>query len=290
MHKLLGIAFILNALIYAGCGVAAIKLIDRSWRTSRERKMNPDLEGPSGSYIKNRKFGGAILFTLAGICMLFAIIELSVSSTKGTPLSIEGEEMKFPCTYSDIQAMGYELVAGQEIVEIKGTNNSLVRSGQTYKVVNDSGKEFEIRFENNTPETKLATECYIYEMTFEYAAPKNPYGDMSTSSYLYSSQLQELGMSQDEINQTLEDMSQKAEKFEEQNKPMNSPKITLDNGVSSCMDQKDVTGIMGSGTKGSYTQYYHNTSKYVMKYGDEYFQITISYVSKDKIAKITIKY
>ena len=97
-------------------------------------------------------------------------------------------------------------------------------------------------------------------------------------------------MSQEEINETVENMNQRAEEFEERNKPMNSPKITLDNGVSSRMDEASVIAIMGAGVKGSYSQSYYKTSNYVMKYGDEIFQITISYVSKDKIAKITIEY
>lgn len=290
MHKILGIVLLVNALVYAVCGIVSCILIERSWGRSRERRLNPDLERPSSDYVRNRKIGGAILFIMAGVCVFFAIIQFSVSFTSGAPLSIEGSEMKFPCTYSDIQAMGYELVEGQEIVEIQGTDNSFNRKGETYNVVNDKGQEFQIRFENNTPESKLATDCYVYEMTFEYAAPKNPYGSVSTNSYLYNSQLQEMGMSSDEIEEFTNDMNQRAEDFEEYNKPMNSPRITLDNGVTSSMSEADVKAIMKEGQKGTYSQSYYSTRKYVMKYGDERILVTITFVDKNTIAKITLEY
>lgn len=292
MYLASGFILVFMAVLLGIIGFLSYRHYKFMWTWSRERRLYTDSVVPTARFVKRRKIEGVIILTLATVFLVVGIVLVIMSRVEFKALTIEGNEISLPCTYEDIQAMGYELEEGQEIVEIRGTDNSYNRNGKDYYVVNDKGQKFQIRFENSEPEDKVATECKIYKMTFEYAAPKNVYQDTLDNYYSYSYNLQTaMGLSQEEINQIMEDYRERASEFEENNKPMNSPSITLRNGVSSGMSEARVASIMGNGEGlGFTTAYYDKQRRYYMSCGEDTILVTISYVTKDKIASITLEY
>lgn len=272
------------------CGLSGLLYYRRHgflWKV--EKNTISELEG-SASY---SRYGGINALVVGLFFLVFGTIALVRSIAGPKDITIEGIHISLPCTYLDIQAMGFDIEEGQEIVEIKGTESSFNRSGKTYTVVDDSGRSFKVRFENDEEEPKLATSCKIYEMTFEYAPPRNIYEGISGYNYLSSIYYEDMGLYQEAFNEAQENYNSHIEQqkeYYENYEILNSPKITLKNNVDSDMTQLEVEAIMGNGRQGAIGNgtSYHVTKEYYMYSGSERMEIVITYVTKDQIAKITI--
>lgn len=239
-------------------------------------------------------YGGINALIIGIIFLVLGTVILIKSIAGPKDITIEGVHISFPCTYLDIQAMGFDIEEGQEIVELKGTESYYNRSGKTYTVVDDNGRRFKIRFENDEEEPKLATSCKIYEMSFEYAPPENIYEGMSGTGFLYNSWQQDMNMDPEQLQEAMENYNnliEEKQEYYENYEILNSPKLTLSNNVDSDMTQSQVEGIMGKGQSPTVmvvNSEYHTTREYYMSTSDKRLKVTITYVTKDQIAKITI--
>lgn len=85
-------------------------------------------------------------------------------------VSIEGNLISLPCTYKDIETLGYKLDSKDGSLDESLDANSYTTS---VYVKNDGGKEFSVRFINNSEESKPLKDCEIYGVGFDsfYSVP-----------------------------------------------------------------------------------------------------------------------
>lgn len=285
---MLGIVLLVIGVIFGLSGLSFYRRNGFLWKAKESYLSQIEDSESSSSY------GGINALIIGAFFVVLGTIVIIKALVYPKDITIEGVNVSFPCTYLDIQAMGFDIEEGQEIVELKGTENSYNPSGKTYTVVDDSGRRFKIRFENHEEETKLATACEIYKMTFEYAPPKNMYEGMSNYGYLYNSWQQDVTIDPELLEQAMEDynnMLEEKKEYYENYEILNSPKLTLGNKVNSDMTQAQVEGIMGRGQSPTVmvvTPEYYATREYYMSTADKRLKVTITYVTKDQIAEITI--
>ncbi|MBO5387074.1 MAG: hypothetical protein J6A59_02915 [Lachnospiraceae bacterium] len=291
---MIGVIFLIIGL---ACGVYGIKYF-RQHGFLWERKLETEEKEPKRYSIfedtSDKKYGGMGALVVSVLFLVLGAVVLIRTLTGHGDISIEGIDISLPCTYLDIQSMGFDIEEGQEIEEIKGTTSSYNRHGATYTVVDDKGRRFEVRFENDDEEDKLATSCNIYELRFEYAPPNNIYDDMQGYGALYNSWQYDLEMTPEEREQAQErynSMIEEKQEYYDNYEILDSPDITLGNNVNSDMTRLEVEAILGAGKSpivSAYTSEYYATREYYMSTGGERLKITITYLTKDEIAKIRI--
>ena len=114
----------------------------------------------------------AIAFIIFGVVMIIVSISMSATRVRGYVVEIDGNELKIPCTYSDIEALGYQIDPYEEIETLRATSKNL-KNSSTYVVRNAEGKEIKITFENRGEEDRLATECELITiMVYTENGPK----------------------------------------------------------------------------------------------------------------------
>ena len=292
---MIGVGLLIIGLV---CGLLALQYYRRYgaiWQSDEEKNEKVKYSIIEDSQSQN-KYGGVIALVIGLIFLVLGTVYLVKTMTGPKDITIEGIGVSLPCTYLDIQAMGFDIEEGQEIVEIKGMPNNYSRYGETYTVVDDSGRRFEIRFENDSNEPMMATSCKIYEMSFEYAPPKNIYEGMSGYGTVYSGWLQYSGVTQEQYDEDMQSYDayiEEKKEYYENYEILNSPKITLGNDVNSDMTQGQVEGIMGNGTTPTImvvSAEYHTTREYYMYTGSKRYKVSITYLTKDEIAMLTISY
>lgn len=267
-------------------GLEAKKKTEIETETDKANNSLYDITADSG-------YGGISALVVGTLFLVLGTVLIITSITGPKDINIDGMDISFPCTYLDIQAMGFDIEEGQEIVEIRGTTSSYNRKGKTYTVVDDSGRRFKIRFENDEEESKIATSCKIYEMTFEYAPPRNRYEGIISSYNSIEFWHPDLEMTPEQIeqaNQNHQEYMEEMYEYYENYEILNSPKITLRNKVNSDMTQAEVEAIMGYGKYSgiSTSLSYDSVKEYSMTTGTKSCKIIITYVTKDEIAEIRI--
>jgi hypothetical protein len=80
------------------------------------------------------------------------------TDVKGYVVELDGKKLKIPCTYSDMEELGYHIDSSEEIEIIRATTKN-IKKYNTYIVANNEGKEIKVTFENRDETDKLATEC-----------------------------------------------------------------------------------------------------------------------------------
>lgn len=149
---LIGIALI-------GIGIYTFKHPDFRWKISLSRRWYLKGGEPTDLYYANQRIE-AVAYIAIGIIMILLSISMSVTKARGYVVEIDGNELKMPCTYSDMEALGYQIDPNEEIETLRATSKKL-KNSSTYTVKNAEGKEITITFENRGDADRKATECEL---------------------------------------------------------------------------------------------------------------------------------
>lgn len=177
------------ALVIFGCYI--FKHPETMWNLSLSRRWYLKGGEPTELYYINQKIG-AVVNILLGIAIIFASIGMSVTEIRGYVVRIDGEELKIPCTYADMEALGYEIDPAEEIGVLHATSKNN-KNGASYTVTNSEGKEITIRFENRGGGDKPATECEIIAITVK----------RETGPQIYLPNNIKLGMSKEDVESVM---------------------------------------------------------------------------------------
>jgi len=151
--------FIMIGIIMIVGGFFVYKHPDIMWKLSLARRWYLKGGEPTELYYSSRRLG-AVFYIIFGIVMIILSISMSVTEARGYVVEIDGEELKIPCTYADMEALGYQIDPAEEIRTLRATGSNNKESS-TYIVRNAEGKEIKITFENRGDEDRIATECEL---------------------------------------------------------------------------------------------------------------------------------
>ena len=151
----LNLLLILCGIGFIGYGIFLKKNPDFAWEYSWEkRRYVEDDAPPTARYYEYQK--ASIIFSiLIGTFLIFFTSLFMLMSIEKYVVEINGEELKIPCSYSDIQELGFIIDTDKEIRTLGAWDST------TYTVVNAVGEEIQITFENNRDTEKLATDCKV---------------------------------------------------------------------------------------------------------------------------------
>ena len=158
MKEIYGLLILMGIFMIVG-GFFVYKNPDIMWKLSLARRWFLKGGEPTELYYSSRK-AGAIAYMIFGIGMIAFSISMFVTEAKGYVVEIDGAELKIPCTYADMEALGYQIDPAEEIRTLRATGSNNKESS-TYIVRNAEGKEIKITFENRGDEDRMATECEL---------------------------------------------------------------------------------------------------------------------------------
>lgn len=152
-------------IVLIGIGIFRHIYPDAMWNLSLSRRWYVKGGEPTEFYYTNQKIG-AVLEIIIGVALIICSISMSVTEIRGYVVNIDGQELKIPCLYSDIEALGYQIDSAEEIKTLKATNKN-IKNSATYMVKNAEGKEFKVTFENRGTVDKVVTECELIAISVE---------------------------------------------------------------------------------------------------------------------------
>ena len=158
MKEIYGLFIMIGIIMIVG-GFFLYKHPDIMWKLSLARRWYLKDGEPTELYYSSRRLG-AVFYIIFGIVMIILSISMSVTEARGYVLEIDGEELKIPCTYADMEALGYQIDPAEEIRTLRATGSNNKESS-TYIVRNAEGKEIKITIENRGDEDRIATECEL---------------------------------------------------------------------------------------------------------------------------------
>lgn len=150
---------ILIGIVLIGIGIYTFKHPDFRWKISLSRRWYLKGGEPTDLYYENQRMG-AVAYIFIGVIMILLSISMSVTKARGYVIEIDGNELRMPCTYSDMEALGYQIDPEEEIETLRATSKNL-KNSSTYTVKNAEGKEIIVTFENRGEEDRKATECEL---------------------------------------------------------------------------------------------------------------------------------
>lgn len=150
---------ILIGIVLIGIGIYTFKHPDFRWKISLSRRWYLKGGEPTDLYYENQRMG-AVAYIFIGVIMILLSINMSVTKARGYVIEIDGNELRMPCTYSDMEALGYQIDPEEEIETLRATSKNL-KNSSTYTVKNAEGKEIIVTFENRGEEDRKATECEL---------------------------------------------------------------------------------------------------------------------------------
>lgn len=150
---------ILIGIVLIGIGIYTFKHPDFRWKISLSRRWYLKGGEPTDLYYENQRMG-AVAYIFIGVIMILLSISMSVTKARGYVVEIDGNELRMPCTYSDMEALGYQIDPEEEIETLRATSKNL-KNSSTYTVKNAEGKEIIVTFENRGEEDRKATECEL---------------------------------------------------------------------------------------------------------------------------------
>lgn len=153
------VLLIFLGIVLIGLGFFVYKNPDIMWKLSLSRRWYLKGGEPTDLYYSTRKMG-AVAYMMIGVVMIILSISLSVTAARGYVVEIDGSGLKIPCTYSDMEALGYQIDSSEKIEVLRATSKKLKESA-TYIAKNADGKEVKITFANRGEEDKIATECEL---------------------------------------------------------------------------------------------------------------------------------
>lgn len=150
------ILLILFGIVFIVYGLCLKKNPELAWECSWERRRYVEDEDapPTKRFLEYQKSSGIFCVVIGSLLVFFTILFLVFSIPKYT-VEINGEELKLPCSYSDVQELGFFVESEQEIRPLE------MWDSRTYVVVNDAGEEMKITFENDTDTEKAVEYCKI---------------------------------------------------------------------------------------------------------------------------------
>ena len=140
-------------------GIVALKFPDLEWKLNLTRAFFVKGGEPSEFYYTMQR-AGAVLGIFFGAILMIVSLSLMASGIRGYVVKVDGEKLKIPCTYEEVQALGY-WIDPSVTVKVLGAYNGSVKNQVAYTVKNAAGKEMEITFENREAEELPATECTV---------------------------------------------------------------------------------------------------------------------------------
>lgn len=149
--------FIIIGIVMIGLGIVIHKYPDFMWEFSFDRRWYVKGGEPTEHYYTVQRIR-AVTNIIIGVIMILVCISMIVTDTKGYVVELDGKELKIPCTYSDMEELGYYIDSSEEIKTISATTKN-IKNYTTYIVSNTEGKEIKVTFENRDETDKLATEC-----------------------------------------------------------------------------------------------------------------------------------
>ncbi|MBQ8596357.1 MAG: hypothetical protein IJ409_01075 [Lachnospiraceae bacterium] len=162
MGETFGLMFFLG-IIVIGIGIFLYKNPGIIWELSWERRRFLKGGEPTDHYYSYQKTRGVIFIAL-GIIMIIVSISMWSTEAKGYVVKIDGNDLKIPCTYADVEALGYQIDPAEEIETLRATSKN-IKNSSTFVVKNVEGKEMTITFENRGDVDKAATECELIAIT-----------------------------------------------------------------------------------------------------------------------------
>lgn len=151
----LNILLILCGIGFIGYGIFLKKNPDFAWEYSLEkRRYVEDDAPPTARYYEYQK-ASVIFSILIGTFLIFFTSLFMLMSIEKYVVEINGNELKLPCSYSDIEELGFTIVSDKEIRTLEKYDSV------SYTAINAVGEELKITFENNGDTEKLATDCKI---------------------------------------------------------------------------------------------------------------------------------
>lgn len=150
---------ILIGIVLIGIGIYTFKHPDFRWKISLSRRWYLKGGEPTDLYYENQRMR-AVAYIFIGVIMILLSISMSVTKARGYVIEIDGNELRMPCTYSDMEALGYQIDPEEEIETLRATSKNL-KNSSTYTVKNAEGKEIIVTFENRGEEDRKATECEL---------------------------------------------------------------------------------------------------------------------------------
>ncbi len=160
----LNILLILFGIGFIGYGIFIKKNPDFVWEHSWEKRRYVDDDAPpTERYYEYQKASVALCIAIGALMVFFTSLFMLLSIEKYV-VEINGEELKLPCSYSDIQELGFTIDSDKEIRTLEKYYSV------SYTAINTAGEEIKITFENLANTEKLATDCII---TAIYATAKD---------------------------------------------------------------------------------------------------------------------
>lgn len=151
----LNILLILCGIGFIAHGIFLKKNPDFAWEHSWEkRRYVEDDAPPTARYYEYQKASIAFSIAIGSLLIFFTSLFMLMSIGKYV-VEINGEGLKIPCYYSDIQELGFTIDSDKEIRTLEKYY------AVSYTAINTAGEEIKITFENLTNAEKLATDCII---------------------------------------------------------------------------------------------------------------------------------
>ncbi|MBR5800954.1 MAG: hypothetical protein IKY23_12940 [Lachnospiraceae bacterium] len=146
-------------------GIWIFKYPKFMWNISLARRWYLKGGEPTDLYYANQKISG-VIYAIFGAVMILLGISMTATQARGYVVEIDGEKLRLPGTYTDIEALGYHIDAGEEIKTLQATEKA-IKNSATYVVKNAEGKEITLTLENRGDADRPATECELIAISVE---------------------------------------------------------------------------------------------------------------------------
>lgn len=263
------IALIVIGIVVILLGVLTLKFPDWEWKLSISRMLYLRNGEPTQLYYTMQKLGAVfsiimgIIFIICGIGRGLSEAGITGESDEkiGFVVYIDNQEIRLPCDYEDIAAIGFTPCKGEEMGYLDSNDREHI------EVENSKGKIMKIYIINRTGQRLPAEECEVYGLKAEYKT--------QTYEFIF-----------DDADDLVTGNYQSSVGYTDVN---DGPSIELENGFSNNLSGDEAEKILGKGNigiTGKYKNYYGVFS------GSQSADLTVGYgglKGDDEITFITIE-
>ncbi len=137
-----------------------------AWELSLSRRLFVHGGEPTNYYYETQRKGAIVLILIGGGVSIAALI-IGVMANIGYSVHVDEFVLKLPCTYSEIEEMGYEIEPDATTRTVSASNN-FSNYHISYTARNAEGKEIKIYFENRTNEEQRVLDCEVVGIEAEF--------------------------------------------------------------------------------------------------------------------------